>query len=59
MLKLIQDGVRYSKKIFLNKCETCRNYLYYQNHLIVPDYNELKLKLFEHVYNLPVTGHLG
>ena len=58
-LKLIQDGVRHSKKISLSECKACRNYLYYYNRLIVPDYDKLKLKLFKHVYNLLVISHLG
>jgi len=29
MLKLIQDGVRRSKKISLSECKACGNYLYY------------------------------
>ena len=58
MLKLIQNGIRCSKKISLSKYKTCRNYLYYQNHLVVPNYNELKLKLLKHVHNLPVADHL-
>jgi len=59
MLKLIQDGIRYSKKISLSECEAYRNYLYYWNCLVVPNHDELKLKLLKHVYNLPVASHPG
>jgi len=58
-LKLIQDSIRYSKKISLSKCKAHRNYLYYWNHLVVPNYNKLKLKLLKHVHNLSVTSHLS
>jgi hypothetical protein len=58
-LKLIQDGVRRSKKISLSECEARGDRLYYRNRLVVPDHDELKLKLLEHVHDLPVAGHPG
>ena len=57
MLKLIQDGVRRPKKISLSKYKAYRNRLYYQNYLIIPNYDKLKLKLLKYVYNLLVAGH--
>jgi hypothetical protein len=59
MLKLIQNGIKYSKKISLSECKACGNYLYYQNRLIIPDYNEFKLKLLKYIHNLLVARHLG
>jgi len=59
MLKLIWDSVRCSKRIFLSECKTYRDRLYYWNCLVIPDYNELKLKLLKYVYNLLVAGYLG
>ena len=58
-LKLMQDGIRRSKKISLSECEARGNRLYYRNRLVVPDHDELKLKLLEHVHDLPVAGHPG
>jgi hypothetical protein len=55
----MQDGIRRSKRISLSKCEACGNRLYYRNRLVIPNYNELKLKLLKHVYNLLVAGHPG
>ena len=57
MLKLIQDGIRRSKRISLSKYKAYRNRLYYQNRLVIPNYNKLKLKLLKYVYNLLVAGH--
>ena len=54
----MQNGIRYSKKISLSKCEACGNRLYYQNHLVIPNYDELKLKLLKYVYDLPVAPRL-
>jgi hypothetical protein len=59
MLKLIQDSIRRSKKISLSKYKAYRNRLYYRNHLVIPNYNKLKLKLLKYVYNLPITGYPG
>jgi len=59
MLKLIQDGVRRFKKISLSEYKAYRDRLYYQNCLVIPNYNKLKLKLLKHVYNLLVAGYLG
>ena len=58
-LKLMQDGIRRSKKISLSECEARGNRLYYRNRLVIPDHDELKLKLLEHVHDLPVAGHPG
>jgi len=58
-LKLIQDSVRCSKKIFLSEYKARGERLYYQNRLVVPNHDKLKLKLLKHIYNLPVAGHLG
>ena len=59
MLKLIQDNIKYLKKISLSEYKAYRNRLYYQNHLVIPNYNKLKLKLLKHIYNLLVAGHPG
>ena len=56
---VFQDGVRRSKKISLSECEAGGNRLYYRNRLVIPDHNELKLKLLEYVHDLPVAGHPG
>ena len=58
-LKLIQNSIRRSKKISLSEYKTRKNRLYYQNHLVVPDYDELKLKLLKHIHNLLIASHLG
>ena len=50
---VFQDGVRRSKKISLSECEAGGN------RLVIPDHNELKLKLLEYVHDLPVAGHPG
>ena len=55
----MQDGIRRSKKISLSKYKARGNRLYYQNRLVIPNYNKLKLKLLKHIYNLPVASHLG
>ena len=47
------------KGFFLNKYKAYRNYLYYWNCLVVLDHDELKLKLFKHIYNLLVASHLS
>jgi hypothetical protein len=55
----MQDSIRRFKKISLSKYKARGNRLYYQNRLVIPNYNKLKLKLLKHVYNLPITGYLG
>ena len=45
--------------ISLSKYEARGNYLYYRNRLVIPDYDELKLKLLEYIYDLLVAGYLG
>jgi len=59
MLKLIQNGVRHFKRISLSKCETYKDHLYYQNHLVILNHNELKLKLLKHIYNLLIASYLS
>jgi len=55
----MQDSIRRFKKISLSKYEAYGNRLYYQNRLVIPNYNKLKLKLLKYIYNLPVAGYLG
>jgi HrpA-like RNA helicase len=55
----MQNSIRRSKKISLSKCEAYRNRLYYRNRLVIPNYDELKLKLLKHVHDLPIAGHPG
>ena len=45
IINLIQIRTWRFKKIFLNKCIIQNDKLYYQNWLVIFDYNELKLKL--------------
>ena len=59
MLKLIYDSIRYLKKISLSKYKAYKNLLYYRNRLVIPNHDELKLKLLKHVYGLLVASHPG
>jgi hypothetical protein len=59
VLELVRAGARRSKKITLSECEERDGRLYYQDRLVVPDHDELKLKILQHVHDSPVGGHLG
>ena len=58
-LELLRTGVRRSKKFTLAECTFRDGKLYYRNRLVVPDHDELKIKLLRHVHDSPVGGHLG
>jgi hypothetical protein len=58
-MNLIRKGIRKSKKISLSECTIQNDRLYYQNRLVIPDHDELKLKLLQYVHDSPVGGHNG
>ena len=53
------DSVKFFKRIFLSKYKAYKNYLYYLNRLVIPNYNKLKFKLLKYIYNILVTSYLG
>ena len=59
IMNLIRSGTQRSKKISLSECTIQNNKLYYQDRLIIPDHDELKLKLLRYVHDSPVGGHNG
>jgi hypothetical protein len=59
IIQLLRADVRRSKKISLSECELRENRLYYRSRLVVPDHDELKIKLLRHVHDSPMGGHAG
>jgi hypothetical protein len=59
VVDLIRREVRRSKKISLSECRIRENRLFYRDRLVVPDHDELKIKLLRHVHDSLVGGHLG
>jgi hypothetical protein len=58
-MTLIREGTRKSRLITLSECEIRDDRLYYQTRLVVPDHDELKIKLLRYVHDSPVGGHNG
>ena len=58
-LKLLRDGARRSKTVTLSDCEDREGRLYYRNKLVIPDSDELKIKILRTVYNSLAGGHPG
>jgi hypothetical protein len=59
VIQLLRSGIRRSKKISLSDCEFRENRLYYRSRLVIPDNDELKVKLLRHVHDSPMGGHPG
>lgn len=55
----LSEGVRKSKLISLGECEVLNDRLYYRGRMVIPDHDELKIKLLRHTHNSPVGGHPG
>ena len=58
-MNLIRSGTQRSKKISLSECTIRNDKLYYQDRLVIPDHDELKLKLLRYIHDSPVGGHHG
>jgi len=63
-LELLRSGKRRSKHISLSECELRKNdqnqdRLYYRGRLVIPDLDELKLKLLQYIHDSPIGGHPG
>ena len=58
-MELLRNGTRRSKKISLSECLLKDNRLYYRDRLVIPNHDELKIKLLRHVHDSPIGGHLG
>jgi hypothetical protein len=59
VVEQLRQGARKSKLISLGECEILANRLYYRGRLVIPDHDELKIKLLRHVHDSPVGGHSG
>lgn len=59
VMELLRTNVRRSKKISLSDCKLRDNRLYFRDRLMIPDHDELKLKLLRHAHDSPVGGHPG
>jgi hypothetical protein len=58
-LELLRNGTRRSKLITLSECEHRNDRLYYRGRLVIPDSDELKVKLLRIVHDSPAGGHPG
>jgi hypothetical protein len=59
ILELLRNGTQRSKLVTLSECEDQNNRLYYRGRLVIPDSDELKIKLLQIVHNSPAGGHPG
>jgi hypothetical protein len=59
ILSLIRDGARRSKKLSLSECEDREGRLYYRDRLVIPNNDELKIKLLRIAHDSPAGGHSG
>jgi hypothetical protein len=58
-ISLLQSKTRRSKKISLSECEVRLDRLYYRGRLVIPDVDELKLKILRQTHDAPTSGHPG
>jgi hypothetical protein len=58
-LQLLHNGVRRSKTVTLSDCENRDGRLYYKNRLVIPDDDELKIKILRAAHDAPSGGHPG
>jgi hypothetical protein len=58
-LQLLHDSRRRSKTVTLSDCENQDGRLYYQNKLVIPDDDKLKIKILRAVHDAPSGGHPG
>ena len=56
---LLKSNARKSRKITLAECRIQDDRLYYQDRLVLPDNDELRLKLLRLVHDAPIGGHQG
>jgi hypothetical protein len=58
-IELLRNSTQQSKLITLSKCKHQNNRLYYRGRLVIPDSDELKVKLLQIVHNSPAGRHPG
>ncbi|KAF7565970.1 hypothetical protein PtrM4_054040 [Pyrenophora tritici-repentis] len=58
-LQLLKDGVRRSKILTLSECEARGGRLYYHDRLVIPDNDELKMKILRAAHDSACSGHPG
>ena len=56
---MLRISIRRLKRISLSECEIRRNRLFYRDRIVIPNNDELKLKLLRHAHESPAAGHLG
>ncbi len=57
ILDALNKRLRHSKKITLGDCEEREELLYYQNHLYVLNYKEIRTRVCELHHDLSAAGH--
>jgi hypothetical protein len=58
-LQLLEEGAQRSKIVTLSECEARGKRLYYCDRLVVPDNDELKIKILRAAHDSPSGGHPG
>jgi len=58
-LQLLRSGACKLKRVTLSECEIRNDRVYYRDRIMIPDHDELKIKLLRHVHDSPVGGHPG
>jgi len=59
VLKMLDDGLRYSKKISLPDCQAVDGRLYFRKRLFVPESDPLWLMILRSHHDSPLAGHPG
>jgi hypothetical protein len=59
ILKLIQDGAEYCREISLAEYDEHNNLLHYHQRIWVPNYELLKLHLWQQHHDIPAVGYPG
>jgi hypothetical protein len=59
IIELIRTGTRKSNKISLSECEVIDNRLFFRGRLMIPENDELKVKILRETHDAPAAGHPG
>ena len=59
VVKTLRKELRRIKRFFLIKYELKKNKVYYKNRLFIPENDELRLRIFQIIYNSTVRDYPG
>ena len=59
MIKTLREELRKIKKFFLTEYELKKDKIYYRDRLFIPENDELRLRIFQIIYNSTVRDYPG